>query len=238
MKSTSTPFFIFAALIALTLVFTSCNRCVEGEGEVITKKFNVENFTKLEVELDAVVVLMKGEPSVTIEAQPNILTLITPTVKRGTLHVRSTSCVSAGAPIKITITSPIYEEISLEGKVGLSSVNLITIKDLNIEAQGDCYIKLNVFVNNLTVDMVGNCLLELTGNCQEAEVELTGSSVLDGFGFNASIMSVELEGSGKASVSVLNKLRARVTGSGEILYSGDPQVDVKIDGIGKVTKVN
>ncbi len=238
MKSTSTPFFIFAALIALTLVFTSCNRCVEGDGEVTTKKFDVENFTKLEVELDAVVVLMKGEPSVTIEAQPNILTLITPTVKRGTLHVRSTSCVNAGAPIKITITSPIFEEISLEGKVSVSSVNLITVKELEINAQGDCYIKLNVFVNDLSVDMVGDCLLELTGNCQQADIELTGSSVFDGFGFNASIMSVQLEGAGKASVSVLNKLRARVDGSGEIIYSGDPQVDVKINGNGKVTKVN
>jgi len=238
MKSTTIPHLVFMTLISMALIFTSCERCVEGEGEVTTEKLSVENFTKLDVEVGAVVVLLKGEPSVTIEAQPNILKLITPTVKRGTLHVRSTACLNQGTPIKITITSPIYEEISLEGKVSLSSVNLITVKDLKIDAQGDCHIKLNVFVNNLKVDMVGNCLLELTGNCQEGEVELTGSCVLDGFGFNASIMTVELEGTGKASVSVLNKLRARVTGSGEILYSGDPQVDVKIDGNGKVTKVN
>jgi hypothetical protein len=51
-------------------------------------------------------------------------------------------------------------------------------------------------------------------------------------------MDIELYGSGKATVSVLNKLSAKVEGSGEIIYSGDPQVVTKIEGSGRVTKVN
>lgn len=238
MKSTFGGYLFFSIAFVFGLSFASCNQCVEGEGEVVNQKRTLDNFSKISIELNAEVILVKGESGITIEAQPNIQSLIQAEVKRNKLRLSASSCVASDTPIKITITSPIYTNIELDGQVSLSSISLITAKKLYLSANHSSTLKLNVFVNDLDVTIKDNAMLMITGNCQNAEVEMKGALMFDGFGFNASSMDIELYGSGKATVSVLNKLSAKVEGSGEIIYSGDPQVVTKIEGSGRVTKVN
>jgi len=238
MKSTFSGYLFFGLVLVFGLTISSCNQCVEGEGDVVIQKHSLDNFSKINIELNAVVVLVKGEPGITIEAQPNIQPLIQAEVKRNNLRLSSSSCLASDTPLKITISSPVYTDIQLDGQVSLSSNSLITAKTLYLSANYSSTLKLNVFVNDLDVTLKDNAILMITGNCQNAEIEMKGANMLDGFGFNANSMDIELYGSGKATVSVLNKLKAKVEGSGEIIYSGDPQVVTKIEGSGRVTKVN
>ena len=231
----------FSGLLMITLsmfVVNSCQQCIEGEGEVTTETVNVESFAKLNADIDATVVLMKGEPAVTIEAQPNIRAAISVTVKSNKLTVKKTSCFKPNTPVKITIYSRIFDEIDLKGNVNLTSVNLITAKELTIHSKGASTLKLNVFVNDMDVKLEDDSQLTISGNCQNADLTMKNNAAFEGAGFNSFKMDVELTGSGRATVNAFKNLKVRLNGSGEILYSGDPQLDAKIDGTGRITKVN
>ncbi len=231
----------FSALLMITLsmiVVNSCQQCIEGEGEVTTETVNVESFAKLNADIDATVVLMKGEPAVTIEAQSNIRAAISVTVKSNKLTVKTTSCFKPNTPVKITIYSRIFDEIDLKGNVNLTSVNLITAKELTIHSKGASTLKLDVFVNNIDVKLEDDSQLTISGNCQNADLTMENNAAFEGAGFNSFKMDVELTGSGRATVNAFKNLKVRLNGSGEILYSGDPQLDAKIDGTGRITKVN
>ena len=226
-------------IIALSMfVVNSCQQCIEGEGEVTTETVNVESFAKLIADVDATVVLMKGEPAVTIEAQQNIRAAISVTIKSNKLTVKSTSCFKPNTPVKITIYSRIFEEIDLKGNVNLTSVNLITAKELTIRSKGASTLKLDVFVNDIDVKLEDNSQLTISGNCQNADLTLKNNAAFEGAGFNTFKMDLELTGLGSATVNAFKNLNVRLNGSGEILYSGDPQLDAKIDGTGRITKVN
>ena len=238
MKSKLVKNTLYILFFFVGLIVTSCTTCVEGEGEVVTQKYDVSDFSEINVDLDAIVVLVKGEPGVTIEAQSNIQFMMVAEVKRNTLKLHASSCIVAETPVKITISTPKLTEIQLNGQVNLTTVNLITAKKLVVKAGHQSTLNLNVFVNDLDVRLKENAMLMITGNCQNADIEMDEANMFDGFGFNANSMNIELNGSGKATVSVLNKMKARVKGNGEILYTGDPQVETSIDGSGRVTKVN
>ena len=231
----------FSGLLMITLsmfVVNSCQQCIEGEGEVTTETVNVESFAKLNADIDATVVLMKGEPAVTIEAQSNIRAAISVTVKSNKLTVKTTSCFKPNTPVKITIYSRIFDEIDLKGNVNLTSVNLITAKELTIHSKGASTLKLDVFVNDIDVKLEDDSQLTISGNCQNADLTMENNAAFEGAGFNSFKMDVELTGSGRATVNAFKNLKVRLNGSGEILYSGDPQLDAKIDGTGRITKVN
>lgn len=231
----------FSALLMITLsmfVVNSCQQCIEGEGEVTAETVNVESFAKLSADIDATVVLMKGEPAVTIEAQSNIRAAISVIVKSNKLTVKTTSCFKPNTPVKITIYSRIFDEIYLKGNVNLTSVNLITAKELTIHSKGASTLKLDVFVNDIDVKLEDDSQLTISGNCQNADLTMKNNAAFEGAGFNSFKMDVELAGSGRATVNAFKNLKVRLNGSGEILYSGDPQLDAKIDGTGRITKVN
>jgi len=46
-----------------------------------------------------------------------------------------------------------------------------------------------------------------------------------------------VSGSGTARVDVAQKLKARVSGSGDVYYEGDPVVDGDVSGSGKILKI-
>jgi hypothetical protein len=69
------------------------------------------------------------------------------------------------------------------------------------------------------------------------EAIVTGASTIKAFGFTAQQAHVKVEGSGSVELSVTNELHARIIGSGNIYYKGNPSsVTTDITGSGKVEK--
>jgi len=48
---------------------------------------------------------------------------------------------------------------------------------------------------------------------------------------------IKISGSGNCTIKALETLKARVAGSGDVRYSGDPRVDTSISGSGTVKKL-
>ncbi len=109
---------------------------------------------------------------------------------------------------------------------------------LDMEIDGSGNITLNVFANIIGAEISGSGVIIVNGTCKELDVDINGSGNFKGLGLNTYEARVKLNGSGNASIVALNKLKATVAGSGEIRYSGEPELSVNITGSGKITKIN
>jgi hypothetical protein len=81
----------------------------------------------------------------------------------------------------------------------------------------------------------GCIVIDLNG-CSAQSVK--GSGDIDAFELRARDSSVVITGSGNCRISVVDKLRAKITGSGDVLYRGQPHISQSITGSGKVKDRN
>ncbi|MGZ5247144.1 MAG: GIN domain-containing protein [Flavitalea sp.] len=75
-----------------------------------------------------------------------------------------------------------------------------------------------------------------SGSSDNFEAVITGAGKLNAFGFSVKQSTIIIEGSASASISVTEKLHAKITGSGKVYYKGNPLVTTNITGTGIVEK--
>ena len=86
--------------------------------------------------------------------------------------------------------------------------------------------------------VTGSGDLVIKGKADSLDCEVTGSGDLDAFGLESANVNSAVTGSGNCKVYCTDFLMARVTGSGDIDYKGDPKKkDTKVHGSGSISKV-
>ena len=72
-----------------------------------------------------------------------------------------------------------------------------------------------------------------------ANSSIAGSGSIKAYGVKASIANANIAGSGNVRITVTDKIKAKVVGSGNIYYKGDPaKIDIKSVGSGDVIDRN
>ncbi len=227
--------FVAASLFSLS----SCINCVEPQGEVTTENIKLDNFTKIEVAIPANIKIITGDSAkISITACESYITAITHTVRRGKLKLEGDICNANNDEVNIVITLPELSGISISGSASTFSKMPVRTDELELEISGSGQISLNVFANSIISEISGSGEININGTCQKLKVEIAGSGEFKGLGLNSYKASIEIAGSGRASVFALNELDVEVAGSGVISYSGEPKLSVDIAGSGLVNKIN
>jgi hypothetical protein len=92
-------------------------------------------------------------------------------------------------------------------------------------------------LSSCSVDNLGSGDVELSGSTSDLSLSLKGSGDFNGYGMKTKTASVTSYGSGDALVNVTESIRARLFGSGDVIYRGDaPKVSVSSMGSGEVYK--
>ena len=78
--------------------------------------------------------------------------------------------------------------------------------------------------------------LELSGTSKSFEAAVAGSGDVEAYDLKTEKCELKISGSGTIHASVENELIARISGSGNVKYKGNPRVeDVKVSGSGNVS---
>ena len=83
---------------------------------------------------------------------------------------------------------------------------------------------------------VGNVTLS-EGNATDLAITLSGVGNIDAQNYQVQNVTVEQSGVGDAKIWVTNSMNGTLSGVGDILYKGNPTVNIKVSGVGKVTKL-
>jgi hypothetical protein len=124
---------------------------VPGSGNLVTEDRTTTDFTRVSVGAGIKVVAKAGaEPKVSLEAQENLLPLITTNVIDGQLVVNvAPPGITTSEPITLTVTAPVIESLALSGG---STGFLESVTDtLNLDAAGGSKLTVIGTVKGLTL---------------------------------------------------------------------------------------
>jgi hypothetical protein len=186
----------------------SSSSSTQGSGVPVTQTREVDSFTSVELSGSNDVVVRIGESqSVVVKADDNLIDRVTTDVQSGTLIIdNAPGSFSTKSPMSVEVTVPALSALTLTG-----SGNIV-VDDIAAES--------------FRAELPGSGTLTGSGTATRLEVTVSGSGVVHFTELVAKDAQAAVSGSGSIFVTVTERLDASVSGSGAVVYTGDPQ-DVK-----------
>lgn len=234
------------SLIILLLAFCSTDAIAQwgkqkvvGNGNITTKNINTNDYSSIQVVGSMDVHLENGaEGNISVTTDENIHDFLDIQVEGGALVIKIQKNVSIRTNKGIHVTVPVQEvnAVSLTGSGDVDTKDQLKTDNMEISLTGSGDIDLNVAVGTLDAKVTGSGDMNLRGNARDLEIKVTGSGDFDGESLNAENTEAYVSGSGDISIKTTNRLKARVHGSGDISYSGNPtNIDKKVSGSGSIS---
>jgi hypothetical protein len=235
---------IFALILVVPGIFiagcTVPNPCIEGSGLVVTDTRNPGDFSRIDLVIPAELEIRQGDtPLLTIEADENILPLITTTINNGKLIIAYTQpCVRPSQPITIQATTPEIQGLAILGSGDIRSTGTLVADTLDTGITGTGSIDLEVQTTTLTSTITGTGTEEIRGHAVSHQIQIPGAGRVGAFGLETRNTSINILGSGSAGVQANTSLSITIIGSGSVVYTGNP-VDIQqsITGSGNIRRL-
>lgn len=233
---------VFSALFFTTIANAQwSDNKVKGNGKIITEKRTTASYDEINVSGFFDVVLVSGkEGAISIQAEENILRYIKVEVEGNVLKIYTEKNVNISTNKNIILTVP-FEQISfvsLSGSGDIISKNTIVSPTFKAKLSGSGDLTLDVKSSDFEVNLSGSGDVVLTGNSDNFVSKTSGSGDVDATNLSAKNANLTISGSGDMKVNCTESLFARVSGSGDIEYKGDPKSkDTKVSGSGEISKI-
>jgi hypothetical protein len=213
---------LVAVLVLATIVAVllgrggSSSSGVQGSGVAATQSRVLPRFSRVDLAgSTSVTVVAGGRQSIVVRADSNLIRHVTTHVVAGTLVIGTTGSFTIRTPMNVQVSVPSLAAVTLSGSGEISA--------RRIEAA------------RLTVSLPGSGVLYASGTATQLDVTLGGSGMAQLSNLVARDARVAVTGSGLIRVTTTAKLNATVSGSGAVIYSGNPsQVTRNITGTGAV----
>ncbi len=232
------------AIVVLLVFTTSINaqwfgKRVRGNGDMVTKTRSVGAYDKVSVGGSFDVKLIAGtEGKLTIKIDENLLEYLITKVEDGKLKIKWKKGINISTSKGILVTVPFkdIEAVTLSGSGDVYSEDMIKSTDFKAVLSGSGDLKLAIKANYLYSAISGSGNIGLSGSADKLEYSISGSGNINGYELVSSEAEVRISGSGGIKTNVTENLKARIAGSGNIYYKGNPKrQDTKVSGSGNVS---
>lgn len=214
------------------------NKKVVGNGNVTTKTVNTSDYDGVNVVGSMDVHLEKGsEGNISVTTDDNLHEYIIIEIKGDDLVIKTKKNVYLKTKKGIHVTVPFDDisKVSLTGSGDVDTKDAIDTQNLDVSLTGSGDIVLAVNTGLTKADITGSGDMNLSGKTVNLEVGVTGSGDFSGFDLQADDTDAYVSGSGDVRVVANKSLKARVSGSGDIVYKGNPEKsDTKTSGSGDI----
>ena len=224
---------IILAAVIIGLTFSSCvisinGETVKGDGNVVTRDYDVARFDEIVCALPATVNYTVADTySCTVRVDGNLLEYIDIKVKDGELSLSQPKPMKNGiylgfnaTEFVIDITAPSLNEITLAGSGDINILSPMEAQhmEVTVAGSGDVAFKEDVDIQHLELSVAGSG--DIVAHAEAQEVEAT------------------VMGSGDITTNVSGTLEYQVVGSGDIHYYGDAKVNGKVAGSGALNRID
>ena len=232
-----------AVCSALLMSFTAnTQEKIKGNGNIISQTRTTGDYDAIKVAGSFDVELVSGkEGIISIKGEENLLPYVKVEVKENVLkiYIEKNTQIKPSTREKIQIVIP-FEKISAVALVGSGDIqtkNVIKSDVFSAKLAGSGNLNLDVNSNALELNLSGSGDATIKGSADSFKAKLAGSGNIKASDLKSKNVEASLSGSGNSTVTCNNALVARVAGSGNIKYLGNPEkCDVKVSGSGNITK--
>lgn len=235
-----------AVIPTIVCLFSSCNylsdhdrNSVAGSGMVVEEIREVAAFHSVETRGSCSVYFEKGAvQELRLIGEDNILPLISTWVRYdGTLIIEPTKSYSSNSELKAYITMQDIQSFRIVGAGNIRGESVFSCDRLNLDIIGAGNIEIDVRAKNIFSTIAGSGNIVLAGRADFHGISVSGAGHLKASKLETSITDIQVSGAGNCYVFVRDVLNVRLTGSGDVYYSGSPsEVNVQITGSGHVVK--
>lgn len=211
--------------------------------EIITETRNVSRFNAVTTSGPFVVDITFGtKEALTIEADSKILPYVETAVAGKTLNLRFVNDVQPRIrytePINIAVIARTLSTLISSGTGPISVSSVWKAKDIQLVGSGTANITVSTFnVNDIDAVLSGTGNIIASGVCRNVNITMNGFGSFYGRSLNAQKVNVALYSPANITIGVEKTLSAKIFGSGNVFYSGDPQVNEEIVGSGAVQNI-
>ena len=212
------------------------SRGISGEGPIVKRSLDLDNFDRLVLTTNAKVYLRQGSTqSVEVEAQENIIDNLVTEVSDRTWKIRFDKSVRRYEGMKVYITIPTLTGVRLSGSGNIIGENTFTgLDELGVSVSGSGNISLAVEANMIDTHISGSGDISLAGRTDRHGISISGSGDIEAYDLVSNECKVRISGSGDCEVEVKDDLEVRISGSGDVNYKGRPRISSRISGSGDI----
>jgi hypothetical protein len=220
----------------------SSNQKIKGNGKVVSEKRVTASYEKIAVSGFFDVELVTGtEGTITVKGEENLLPFIKIEVIDQVLKIYTKKnkyiSTSKGKGILVIVPFESINQVTLTGSGDVITKNVITSTNFSAKLTGSGHMDLEIEATDVNANLTGSGDINLSGKTENINSEVGGSGDIDASKLISKNANASVSGSGDNAVSCSESLYARVTGSGEIKYTGEPQKkDTKVTGSGSIKK--
>lgn len=190
---------------------------IVGSGHVVRETRDVRDFDTIVLGGSGAVFLSQtGEESLIIEADDNLLPLLTSEVRGRRLELGMRS------GLNVTIQSQVRYHITVKDLHGL-----VISGSGKVQATG-------IATDALETTISGSGSVMAAGQAARQELTISGSGAYDAAELVTGAAHVRVSGSGSATINARETLDVRISGSGSVRYLGQPAVTRSISGSGSI----
>ncbi|NQZ44999.1 MAG: DUF2807 domain-containing protein [Flavobacteriaceae bacterium] len=235
-------------LLTLSMVLCTIVACaqwgkrVKGNGKVVTIERSVGDYDVVALAGWFDVELVEGqEGELTLTGEENLLEYIKTEVKDGKLTIKTKRGVNLKPSnwkdgILIIVPVESVRGVSLSGSGDIVGKTVLKSNEFKTSISGSGDISLEVEANEVKASMSGSGDINLAGKATDFTVSVSGSGDIKAYELEADFVDAQVSGSADIRVTAKQSLKARVSGSGDISYKGNPKkIDTKSSGSGDIT---
>ncbi len=237
-------------LLSLSLVVFVTLSCtaqwgkkIKGNGNNVTIERNVGDYNAVALAGWFDVDLVDGkEGQLTLVGESNLLEYVITEVKDGKLMIKVKKGVNLKPSswedgIRITVPVESINAVKLSGSGDIEGKTTIKTDDFKTSLSGSGDLTLTVQSNSISTAMSGSGDINLSGSTGDFDVSISGSGDIKAYDLQADNVDATVSGSADIRVTANKMLKARVSGSGDISYRGNPEkIDTKASGSGDISK--
>lgn len=234
MRTTALPI----GLGLFVLFVTGCT-AVTGSGISMTERRTVAEYDQIELRGIGTVEITAGELSeLEVSGDDNVVPLIRTDVVDRRLVIRTEKEVRPVAPLVIRGATPdvVAASCSGAGDIRISGVQNESKVRLIISGAGNLTFSGSVGGLHAAVSGAGD--IRLAGTANTAEFVVSGAGDIQAADLQAKRVKARVSGAGDVTLNAGEALDASVSGAGDIRYTGDAkEISQKVSGVGSIQRM-
>ncbi|WP_318344601.1 head GIN domain-containing protein [Flagellimonas baculiformis] len=236
---------ITLALVLSTMAITNAQwgRKVKGDGNVVTIERSVGDYDGVSLAGWFDVDLVAGnEGGITLRGESNLLEHIITEVKDGVLVIKTEKGLELrpsnwNSGILITVPVESISSVSLSGSGDIVGKTTIEAESFSTRIAGSGDISLSVQAKEVEASLSGSGDINLSGRTTDFDVMVSGSGDIKAYELEAEFVKATVSGSADIKVTANQSIDAKVSGSGDIHYRGNPKkINSKSSGSGDISR--
>jgi hypothetical protein len=224
---------ILTAIIAITMLSAFAgNQSTEKETR------DLKGFRKINFGVSGNLYVNIGSQfSVVLEGDKDLLENIITEVSKDRLVIKKENWrMNMNKKVNVYVTMPEMTALGVSGSGRAEVKDDLKTGDLNLSVSGSGKLYTSgIEVSKLDCSISGSGDIILgSGNAETGDFSISGSGNFTGENTKIGKADISISGSGNCICNVTENLKGSISGSGNVSYLGDPKLDVRVSGSGKV----